>query len=149
MTVVAVPVTAGLPGAEALSPGAADGADAADEPLDVEAPERPGRCDTGESDEAEVVGDLDPEPPGSAPAAPAPPKITATSPTAAPTSTAMSRAGVKASAIILVALAGFSLELAPLSASDALSWTCPEGSDPDRLIVQFAFTSALAPTCAT
>ena len=79
--VLAAPLRIGLPGAAALVPDDADAlldadcVDSVDEPVDVEAPE---------------LGDVDPELPGSAPATPAPPKVTAASPIAAPTKAATS-----------------------------------------------------------
>jgi hypothetical protein len=91
--VAGVPVRGALPGAALRITG--------DGPVGVESPEWAGPFDSDESDEAELVGDLDPESPASAPAAPAAPKTTATSPNIAPTRTAMSRDGNDASTIAI------------------------------------------------
>ncbi|GAC1396934.1 MAG: hypothetical protein NVSMB60_06440 [Mycobacterium sp.] len=59
-----------------------------DDPVDAESSAFASPFGSDESDEAELVGDLDPESPESAAAVLAPPKITATTPTHAPTRTA-------------------------------------------------------------
>ena len=106
--VASVPVRGALTGAASLVPR--------DGPVDVESPEWAGPFDSDDSDEAELVGDLDLASPASAPAAPAAPKTTATSPSIAPTRTAMSRDGNDASTI---AISGVLLaELSPPSTGD-------------------------------
>jgi hypothetical protein len=87
--------------------------------VDVESPQWADPFDSDESDEAELVGDLDPASLTSAPAAPAAPKTTATSPNIAPTRTAMSRDGNDASTIAIPGV--LLVESPPSSTGDRLN----------------------------